>query len=157
MLNRQHLPARSVTPRNSWLQRSQQLEGAREPGAGSQDRPSRVRRKLWLGHAARPVEDAQGVSVTNRVHLLCTGWTVSHISWLWWTLADLWGQENATRILWNQIFVCSAIDFRRWNHLHCYRTKPWNIQYKYIYIKKFTFPDPAPEGRTETLLVTYIP
>ena len=32
-----------------------------------------------------------------------------------------------------------------------------NIQYKYIYIKKFTFPDPAPEGRTETLLVTYIP
>ena len=32
-----------------------------------------------------------------------------------------------------------------------------NIQYKYIYIKKITFPDPAPEGRTETLLVTYIP
>ena len=28
---------------------------------------------------------------------------------------------------------------------------------KNIYIKKFTFPDPAPEGRTETLLVTYIP
>ena len=32
-----------------------------------------------------------------------------------------------------------------------------NIQYKYIYIKQITFPDPAPEGRTETLLVTYIP
>ena len=40
---------------------------------------------------------------------------------------NLWGAGGATRIFMEPIFVCSAIVSRRWNHLHCYRTKLWNM------------------------------